>query len=148
MYNYPAYYGNSQPFHLHCPAHSLYYLPPYTPYGGWDHRHFTYGYGLWEQRDFPKVDTTILSHSLTTSQNLLKDAALVIQKLHEPEVASQLMTNAQQGNQKEVDRIVHSFGCTSTVATTYSPSSVKFTIDSRPTNTPYCEVTLSLKWGE
>ncbi|MDD9270957.1 hypothetical protein ACFPES_28305 [Paenibacillus sp. GCM10023248] len=161
MFSYPAYYGYSQPIRLHDPAYSPYYQPYYSTHRLGDNFHFTNdchlweqydsigaGYKVWEPRDYPKVDTKMLSHSLAASQSLLKDASLVTHKLQDPEIARSLMANAQQGNQKEVDRIVQSFGCSAAVVTTYSPSSVKFTMDSRSLNTPYCEITLMLKWGE
>ncbi|NOV01830.1 hypothetical protein [Paenibacillus planticolens] len=148
MYDYPAYYYNQQPVYPHTPTASPYCQPCCSPYGSWD-RTAAMDHGLYEHRDYPAVDTKILSHSLTTSQHLLKDASLVIQKLADPATSHELMKHAQQGNQKEVDRIVRSFGSTSSVATTYSPSSVRFTIDPRTDGgVPCCEVTLSLKWGQ
>ncbi|MDQ0902686.1 MULTISPECIES: hypothetical protein [unclassified Paenibacillus] len=125
-----------------------YYTSPYSPYDRYPIPAAYYPvYWAWH-RDFPPVDTKILSHSLASSQKLLRDASLLLQKLADPTIARQLMTNAQSGNQKEVDRIVHTFGTESIILTSYSPSSVRFTIDPRVTEKPCCEIVLSLKWGE
>jgi hypothetical protein len=78
----------------------------------------------------------------------MEDAALVLKKLAEPSIAHQMMTAAQTGNQKEVDRIVHSFGCKSAVTTSYTPSSVQFTIYPDMQGMPCCNLSMSLKWGK
>ncbi|SDO72868.1 hypothetical protein SAMN04487897_12085 [Paenibacillus sp. yr247] len=131
MYNDPSFYAYPPPHYQNYPAHPYHYAP----------------YWVWD-RDYPSVDTKIMSHSVTTSQNLLKDASLLIRKLAEPAIARQLMANAQIGNQKEVDRIVNSFGVESTILTSFTPSAIQFIIDPRGTGKPCCEMTLSLKWGE
>ncbi|MNR59920.1 hypothetical protein D3C85_1812810 [compost metagenome] len=82
------------------------------------------------------------------SEHLLKDASIVVKKLTDPAIAQQLMTNAQSGNQKEVDRIVKTFGGDSTIETTYSPSAIQFVVGPHPTGNQCCRVTLMLKWGE
>jgi hypothetical protein len=158
MYNYPAYYFQQQPFYPYPPTVSA--SPNYRLYGLNEHQDQPEVWSGWEQhyphlytnttiaRDYPTVDSKILSNSIASSNHLLKDASLLVQKLAEPAIARELMTHAQQGNQKEVDRIVHSFGCKSIVVTSYSPSSVKFTINPQSNDMPCCEVTLSLKWGQ
>lgn len=158
MYNYPAYYFHQQPIYPLSPTVSA--TPYYQPHGLYEHQEQPEVWAGWEQhyphlnthtikpRDYPTVDSKMLSNSITSSNHLLKDASLLTQKLAEPAIARELMMHAQQGNQKEVDRIIHSFGCKSTVVTSYSPSSVKFTIDPPANDIPCCEVTLQLKWGQ
>ncbi|MDU0205092.1 hypothetical protein ACYEXS_11345 [Paenibacillus sp. MAH-36] len=158
MYNYPAYFIPQQPLYRHSPTVSA---SSYIRLNGqYEHQDQLEVWTGWEQhfpyfhtntiipRDYPTVDSKILSNSIASSHHLLKDASLLIQKLSEPAIAHELMTHAQQGNQKEVDRIVHSFGVKSAVVTSYSPSSVKFTIDPQTPDIPCCEVTLALKWGQ
>ncbi|MBP1964790.1 hypothetical protein [Paenibacillus aceris] len=147
MYDYPAYYYRQQPVYPHPPTAYLNYQPYYSPYESWD-RTTAMGHNPYEHRDYPAIDSKILSQSLTASQHLLKDASLVIQKLADPAISHELMKYAQQGNQKEVDRIIHSFGSKSLIVTSYSPSAVKFAIDPHTDGMPCCEVTLMLKWGQ
>ncbi|KRE49160.1 hypothetical protein [Paenibacillus sp. Soil724D2] len=124
------------------------YTSPYSPYNRYPIPAAYYpAYWAWH-RDFPPVDTKVLSHSVATSQTLLRDASLLIQKLEDPAIAGQLMSNAQNGNQKEVDRIVHTFGIESIILTKFTPSVVHFTIDPRVPEKQCCEVVLSLKWGK
>lgn len=104
-------------------------------------------YPVWN-RDFPSVDTKILMHSVASFQRLVEDASLVLKKLAEPSIAQQIMTAAQTGNQKEVDRIVHSFGCESVVTTSFTPSSVQITIYPHMQGMPCCNLSMSLKWGK
>ncbi|MZQ82568.1 hypothetical protein GQF01_10645 [Paenibacillus sp. 5J-6] len=158
MYNYPGYYFHQQPLYPHSPTVSA--PSYYRAYGLYEHQDQPEIWAGWEQhyphfnkhstipRDYPTVDSKILSNSIVSSNHLLKDASLLTQKLAEPAIARELMTHAQQGNQKEVDRIVHSFGCKSMIVTSYSPSSVKFTIEPGANDIPCCEVTLLLKWGQ
>ncbi|MEC0227109.1 hypothetical protein [Paenibacillus alba] len=134
IYDHPAYF----PYPL--PLYRLYVIHP-TCYAA-----VTAPSPLWN-RDFPPIDTKILHHSVASSQALLKDAALITAKLSEPAIAHQMMTHAQTGDQKEVDRIVHTFGCESAVITSFTPSAVHFTIDPRTNGKSCCEVTLSMKWG-
>lgn len=127
---------------------SSYYPYPYSPYDRYPIPAAYYpAYWVWN-RDFPPVDTKILEHSVTSFQQLMEDASLVLKKLAEPSIANQIMTAAQTGNQKEVERIIHSFGCKSVVKTSYSPSSVQFTIDPHVQGMPCCNLSMSLKWGK
>ncbi|WNR44903.1 hypothetical protein [Paenibacillus roseipurpureus] len=131
MYNDPTMYPYPPvQYHLY-PAHPYHY----APYWAWD-------------RDFPPVDTKILSHSAVTSEHLLKDASLLVKKLADPAIAQQLMTSAQTGNQKEVDRIVHTFGSQSAIETSYTPTAIQFVVGPRMTGSPCCKLTLMLKWGQ
>lgn len=131
MYNDPTLYPYPPvQYHLY-PAHPYHY----APYWAWD-------------RNFPPVNTKMLSNSVVTSEHLLKDASIVVKKLTDPTIAGQLMTNAQNGNQKEVDRIVQTFGSESAIETSYTPSAVQFVLGPRITGKPCCQVTLMLKWGE
>lgn len=125
-----------------------YYTHTYSPYDRYPIPTAYYpAYWAWH-RDFPPVDTKILVHSITSFQRLVEDASLVLKKLAEPFIAQQIMTAAQTGNQKEVDRIVHSFGCESVVSTSYTPSSVQFTISPHMQGMPCCNLSMSIKWGK
>ncbi|OAS23613.1 hypothetical protein [Paenibacillus oryzisoli] len=125
LYAYPPVHYHQYPIH---PYH-------YAPYWAWD-------------RNFPPVNSKMLSTSVVASEHLLKDASFLVKKLTDPVVAKQLMTNAQNGNQKEVDRIVHSFGYESAIETSYSPSAVQFVLGPPKNGNQCCRVTLMLKWGE
>ncbi|MDR6554246.1 hypothetical protein [Paenibacillus qinlingensis] len=131
MYNDPTLYPYPPvQYHLY-PTHPYHY----APYWAWD-------------RDFPPVNTKTLSTSASISEHLLKDTSLLVKKLTDPAIAKQLMTNAQSGNKKEVDRIIHTFGYESAIETTYSPSAVHFIVGPRIKDNPCCQLTLMLKWGE
>ncbi|MEW9701126.1 hypothetical protein [Paenibacillus sp. SI8] len=130
-----SYYPGVHP-HLYSSSYDGLYLPPaYRPV-------------YWTpERDFPPVDTKILTHSVTAFQRLMKDASLLLSKLADPQIAKQIMAAAQTGNQQEVDRIVRSFGCECSVKTSYSPSSVQFEINTQTHEVPCCLLSMSLKWG-
>ncbi|TXK76107.1 hypothetical protein [Paenibacillus sp. N3.4] len=131
----------------------MYGIPSYFTYPTSDYPRYISSfyyyepYPLWP-RDYPPVNTKILSHSITAYPKLLHDASLVLNKLGNAQIAQQLMANAQNGNQKEVDHIVRSFGLESVVATRYTPSSVQFTINPHAEGKPCCTLTMSLQWGE
>ncbi|MNQ96453.1 hypothetical protein D3C85_1120590 [compost metagenome] len=131
MYNDPTFYAYPPLQYHQYPAHPYHY----APYWAWD-------------RDYPHVNTNTLSASAASSEHLLKDASLLVKKLTDPNVAKQIMTNAQSGNKKEVDRIVHAFGYESAIETTYSPSAVQFIVGPPLTGNQCCRLTLMLKWGE
>ncbi|UJF33004.1 hypothetical protein [Paenibacillus hexagrammi] len=99
-------------------------------------------------RDFPPINTATLNQSVAAYPKLMKDASMLLSKLHDPHTAQQLMSAAQSGNHQEVDRIVASFGCNCSIATTFSPSSVKFTLNPHTAGIPCCELSMSLKWGK
>jgi hypothetical protein len=131
MFNDPTFYPYPPAqYHLY-PAHPYHY----APYWAWD-------------RNFPPANPKMLTNSAANSEHLLKDASLLVKKLTDPTIAGQIMTNAQSGNKKEVDRIVHTFGYESAIETTYTPSAVQFLVGPRATGNHCCQLTLMLKWGE
>ncbi|OCT15862.1 hypothetical protein A8709_09555 [Paenibacillus pectinilyticus] len=131
MYNDPTLYPYPPVHYQQYPAHPYHY----APYWAWDR--------------YPSVDTKMLANSVSSTENLLKDASLLISKLSDPKIAHELMTSAQNGNQKEVDRIIHTFGSKSTIITSFSPSAIQFTMGPHVAGThPCCQLSLSLKWGD
>lgn len=111
MYNYPTYYFHQQPFYPYFPTTSASLI--YRSYSlneqqdqpevwaGWE-QHYPHLYtNTTIPRDYPNVDSKILANSIASSNHLLKDASLLVQKLAEPAIAHELMTHAQQGNQKK-----------------------------------------------
>ena len=132
--NYPPSYYLQQPQTLYQDLRIPFPPSVYPlPYWGWN-------------RNFPPVSTTILSHSIASCQKLMKDASIVLGKLSDQQIAQQIMTAAQIGDQKEVNRIVHAFGYESLIATSFTPSGVQFMIEPRE-GAPNCNLTMMLKWG-
>jgi len=123
-------------------------LPIYYPYTSYPLQLFVYPpfYPQWD-REMPPVDTNMLEHSVTSLQKIVNNASILLSKLKEKQVAHQLMTAAQAGNQKEVERIVHTFGLAEPVQTTYTPSAIIFKIDPVPQEPHCCSLTMMLKWG-
>ncbi|MFC5450832.1 hypothetical protein [Paenibacillus aestuarii] len=98
-------------------------------------------------REMPPVNTNMLEHSVTSLQKIVNDATIVLSKLKDKQIAHQLMTAAQAGNQQEVERIVHTFGIAEPIQTTYTPSAIQFKIDPVPQESHCCSLTMMLKWG-
>jgi hypothetical protein len=107
----------------------------------YQHPHFQWN------RQYPPVDTQILSQSVIAFRKLMRDGGLLLNKLSEHRFAYQLMSAAQAGNRQEVDRLIKSIGIGSIIKTTYTPSGVMFTIDPNVPGTACCTLTMYLKWG-
>ncbi|WP_050901098.1 hypothetical protein [Lentibacillus jeotgali] len=74
----------------------------------------------------------------------------MLNKLDDTEFSRKLMQAAQQGNQSEVDRLVHSInGLYVSTQTTYTPTGVIFDLESPAANqgANCCNLTMTLKWG-
>ncbi|WP_442598404.1 hypothetical protein [Neobacillus sp. D3-1R] len=104
-------------------------------------------YGMYRHPQYPPVDISILSHSVTAFQKIANESIRILKKLAEPEFARRLMTAAQMGNQREVDRLVKSIGSSTPITTTYTPSGLLLTIHAEAQGTQCCTLTMFLKWG-
>lgn len=116
----------------------MYYHPNYYPYPL---------YGMYRHPQYPPVDISTLSHSVKAFQKITIESSKILKKLGEPEFARRLMTAAQIGNQKEVDRLIKSIGNGTPITTTFTPSGLLLTIHAQAQGTECCTLTMFLKWG-
>ncbi len=127
MYNNPYYYSQSQPMQ---PAYPSYY-PIYPPH-----------------RVYPSVDTKIFASSVKSIRLLMGQGSILLDKLAEASFESKIMTAAQHGKQKEVDKLIKSIGLKVPVEAQYTPTGVIFTLQS-PANqyNSVSSLTITMKWG-
>ena len=130
MYNNPYYYNQSQPIQPMQPAYPSYY-PNYPQY-----------------RVYPTVDTKIFASSVKSIRLLMGQGSILLDKLSEASFESKIMTAAQHGKQKEVDNLIKSIGLKVPVQAEYTPTSVRFTLQS-PANqhNSVSSLTITMKWG-
>lgn len=115
-----------------------YYLGPVYPYGYYS------PYAI--PRPYPPVDTHIFSESVVSIRPLIKQAAILLDRLDDHVFSLHLMQAAQTGNQREVDRLIKAIGLTAQVKTTYTPSGVEFLLQ-QPTGIGQGSLTVTMKWG-
>lgn len=128
--------------YYHCP---LYYFPAYL-----QNYPPNYAPQLSPARQYPPVDTKILSQSAKTFKTLLKQGELLIDKFADREFSHQMMDAAQKGEQTEVDRLIQSVeGVTVPVKVRYTPSGVQIDITApqEGEGKDCCTLTITLKWG-
>ncbi|QKY68410.1 hypothetical protein [Lentibacillus sp. CBA3610] len=128
------------------------YYPPYNhpPYHqGQYHPNAVYNH-FPPARQYPPVDTEILTQSIHEFQILIRQEEILLERLNDTEFARLLMQAAQHGNQSEVDRLIYSIeGLYVPVQTTYTPSGVIFDLESPAASqgANCCTLTMTLKWG-
>ncbi|WP_435559971.1 hypothetical protein [Neobacillus sp. LXY-4] len=125
MYNYP-------------------YNHPTVP--GYFHGYYHYPY----PRTYPPVDTKTFSSSVQKFRILMEQGSILLAKLGEASFETKMMTAAQQGKQAEVEKLIKSIGLRVPVTTQYTPSAIKFTLQTPPEPNNFnscCSLTVSLKWG-
>ncbi|PLR79567.1 hypothetical protein CVD25_19080 [Bacillus canaveralius] len=101
-----------------------------------------------QQYEYPPVDVSTFTHSVTAFQKIANEASAILQKLADRRFAHSLMAAAQVGNQSEVDRLIKSIGTTTPVTTTYTPTGVLLTIHAQAQGSQCCTLTMFLKWGQ
>jgi hypothetical protein len=98
-------------------------------------------------RQYPPVDPTIFSSSVTAFQKIANEASVILKKFGEPPFAHQLMTAAQKGDQNEVDRLMKSIGTGTPITTKFTPSGLLLTIHAKVQQTECCTLSMFLRWG-
>ncbi len=102
---------------------------------------------LYRRPQFPVVDPTTFTHSVTAFQKISTEADIVLKKFGEPGFAVKLMSAAQAGNKQEVDRLMKSIGVSTPITTTYTPTGILLTIHGNAQGAQCCTLTMFLKWG-
>jgi len=109
--------------------------------------YYPYPYYYWS-RQYPAVDTAPFLKSVTAFQKISNEAGTILEKLSEQQFAYHLMSAAQVGNQKEVDRLIKSIGISTPVTTKYTPDGVFLTIHADDADgSQCCTLTMYLRWG-
>jgi|SRR5690625_1869833 len=102
-------------------------------------------------RQYPPTDPSILSQSVKEFQTLMQQGVLLLNRLADTTYAKKLMEAAQQGDQSEVDRLIHTIdGLFVPVNINYSPSGAIFILQSPAVSEggECCTLNISLKWGQ
>ncbi|MEW9673460.1 hypothetical protein [Ammoniphilus sp. 3BR4] len=97
-------------------------------------------------RQYPPVDTATFHHSVVAFQKIANESATILSKLAQSPFAHQLMSAAQAGNQREVDRLIKSIGTATPVTTSYTPDGVLLTIHADTQGSQCCRLTMYLRW--
>lgn len=130
LYLYPVYGQNSY--------YSYYLQPPLQTQ-------------LLKNRQYPPVDTTMLSQSIKEFKILMNQGEILLNRLSDTAYAKKLMEAAQHGNQSEVDRLIDSIsGLHVPVQTNYTPSGTIFKLQSPAIaeGANCCTLDITLKWGK
>lgn len=104
-------------------------------------------YPLYDYRySYPPVNVSKFQESLKSSSSLLQEATILVENLEKsPENMQRLMEAAQASQDKEVDKIINQASGDVNVETSYTPSSVTFTLTGE--QPPCCRLKLNLRWG-
>jgi hypothetical protein len=98
-------------------------------------------------RQYPQIDSTILMQSAKSSKKLLKEGALIVDKLSvSTEFNNKLMAAAQSSNMKEVERLINSIGITSQMKVSYNPDGLHLEIYSKRENVICCKIIMAIRW--
>ncbi|MDQ0257778.1 hypothetical protein J2S74_005240 [Evansella vedderi] len=123
----------------------MHYYPNYYP-------NYYQPYSYYRQNNdypYPPVNIEQFQKSLEAYQQLIKDGEVVLHQLRSsPDLMYRLMYHAQAGNDAEVDKIIKETGVTTVVETSYTPTSVTFTLYAEaPVQSRCCTLSMNLRWG-
>jgi hypothetical protein len=106
-----------------------------------------YYYSELPNRPYPDVDATLFEQSAKSTQSLLKDANLLVNKLAgSKSFAQKVMYAAQQSNTKEVNKLIKSTGIKSHASANIDPDGINLKISPKGNNTDCCQLTIGLRW--
>jgi len=97
---------------------------------------------------YPPLKIGIFESSIQTMQKIANEAVVMLNRISDPGFARQIMTAAQTGNKKEVDRLIKSTGVSSPITIKYTPSGILLTIGSDAKGGNCCSLSMHLKWGD
>ncbi|MFC4401755.1 hypothetical protein [Gracilibacillus xinjiangensis] len=89
----------------------------------------------------------MFQQSAAAFQKIARESITILEKFTEPEFSQSLMTAAQAGNQKEVDRLIKSIGTSTPVEVKYTPTGLLLTIYADAQGTQCCTLSMFLRWG-
>lgn len=102
-------------------------------------------------RQYPPIDTSMLSESISEYQILMKQGELLLNRLRDSLYAKKVMEAAQHGNKAEVDDLIESIsGLYVPIQTKYTPSGAIFQLQSPAVakGGNCCTLNITLKWGK
>lgn len=96
--------------------------------------------------EYAPIDVTLFSSSVHTFQMLMQQGGILLERLRNPAFEKQLMGYAQQGKQREVDRLIQATGLQVPVKTSFTPSEVTFSLGDPASEC--CILTFAIRWGK
>jgi hypothetical protein len=100
-------------------------------------------------RQFPEVNATLFRTSALKAIALMKDANLVMTKItSSTSFSSELMSAAQESNQKEVERLIQSTGIKKKPQITYNPDGLTMNFVDYAGDKECCHIITQLRWGD
>ncbi|MBA2875605.1 hypothetical protein [Thermaerobacillus caldiproteolyticus] len=102
---------------------------------------------LYPPRQYPPVDPTLFGQSATAAQKLMKDASVILGKLASSKsFASNVMSAAQAGKTKEVQKSIQSLGIQSKVDVYFNPDGIRITLSPPSGTFDCCRLAIGLRW--
>jgi hypothetical protein len=99
-------------------------------------------------RQYPPINPTLFSQSAATAQTLMNDASTILKRLASSKsFATSVMSAAQEGNKKEVQRMIESLGIKSKVELYFNPDGIRFTLSPPPGAFLCCQLVIGLLWN-
>jgi hypothetical protein len=98
-------------------------------------------------RPYPEVNATLFRTSADKAISLMEDANLVMTKITSSDsFSSELMTAAQQSEQKEVERLIQSTGIKKKPKITYNPDGITMNFVDYAGDKECCHIITQLRW--
>jgi hypothetical protein len=99
-------------------------------------------------RQYPPINPAIFSQSATAAQTIMNDASIILKKLSESKsFAKNVMSAAQEGKTKEVQRMIQSLGIKSKVDLYFNPDGIRFTLSPPAGAFSCCQLVIGLRWN-
>lgn len=121
----------------------MYYM--YNPYFYYTPHYQT---AYWPVRQYPNVDSKLLTESATETKGLMEEASIVLDNLaNSKEFGTELMNAAQASDNKKVKHLIHSIeGVSSEINVNYTPDGLRLEFNSKVSQMDCCQLTVSLRW--
>ncbi|MBT2694947.1 hypothetical protein [Bacillus sp. ISL-55] len=98
-------------------------------------------------RPYPEVNATLFRTSAEKAISLMEDANLVMSKITSSDsFSSELMTAAQQSDQKKVERMIQSTGIKKKPKITYNPDGITMNFVDYAGEKECCHIITQLRW--
>lgn len=98
-------------------------------------------------RPYPEVNATLFKTSAQKAIALMEDANIVMSKItSSSSFSSELMTAAQQSNQKEVERLIQATGIKKKPKITYNPDGLTMKFVDYVEDKECCHIITQMRW--
>lgn len=99
-------------------------------------------------RQYPPINPTLFLQSAATAQMLMNDASIILKRLASSKTfATSVMSAAQEGKKKEVQRMIEALGIKSKVELYFNPDGIRFTLSPPPGAFLCCQLVIGLRWN-